>query len=132
MAKNGKMLILRGNSDPDGKQKYPEEYGKPASWPIEWPKYQAIARKHHVHQQQWNPVNWKNGLDTIYHTNPHRNLLPATLPQEIRDNVSTHMFGPDVLVAGNWPDETSAKACSFSRVCLSPNRQADPPGRLAL
>jgi hypothetical protein len=34
MAKNGKMLILRGNSDLDGKSKYPDEYGKPANWPI--------------------------------------------------------------------------------------------------
>jgi hypothetical protein len=41
-----------------------------------------------------------------YHTNPDRNLLPATLPKEIRDKISTHMFGPEVLVAGNWPDET--------------------------
>ena len=28
------------------------------------------------------------------------------LPKEIRDKVKTHMFGPDVLAAGNWPDET--------------------------
>ena len=34
MAKNGKMLILRGNSDPKGEQEYPDEFGKPASWPI--------------------------------------------------------------------------------------------------
>jgi hypothetical protein len=34
MAKNGKMIILRGNSDPKGEQEYPDEFGKPASWPI--------------------------------------------------------------------------------------------------
>jgi hypothetical protein len=220
MAKNGKMVILRGNSDPDGSQEYPDRFGKPAKWPIgalhveaaedyarkrdyepktlplegqqsgykgkqvqeflklfagltlgkksyeidmeftpdldihalygfsgggynvywilnflaenqpddlqrinlvvvlgldkenkrkadyEWPKYQAIAKKHRVHQQQWSSDKWKNGWETIYHTNPDRKLLPSTLPKEIRDKVSTHMFGPDVLVAGNWPDET--------------------------
>src|SRR6185437_6455243 len=34
MAKNGKMIILRGNSDPKGEQEYTDEFGKPASWPI--------------------------------------------------------------------------------------------------
>jgi hypothetical protein len=220
MAKNGKMLILRGNSDPDGKKKYPDKYGKPAAWPIgalhveaaedyarkrdyepqtlplegqqsgykgkqvqeflrqfagltlggktyeidmgvtpdldihalygfsggaynvywilnflaenqpddlqrinlvvvlgldkenkrkadyEWPKYQAIARKHRVHLPMWDPDKWKNGWETIYHTNPDRELLPTTLPKDIRDKVETHMFGPDVFVAGNWPEET--------------------------
>jgi hypothetical protein len=72
----------------------------------EWPKYQAIARKHRVHQAAWDPEKWKNGWETIYHTNPDRELLPTTLPKEIRKKVSTHMFGPDVLVAGSWPDET--------------------------
>ena len=34
MAKNGKMVILRGNSDPDGSQEHPDRFGKPAKWPI--------------------------------------------------------------------------------------------------
>ena len=34
MAKNGKMVILRGTSDPDGKNKLLDEFGKPAKWPI--------------------------------------------------------------------------------------------------
>jgi hypothetical protein len=34
MAKNGKMVILRGTSDPDGKNKLPDEFGNPAKWPI--------------------------------------------------------------------------------------------------
>jgi hypothetical protein len=220
MAKNGKMLILRGNSDPDGKSKYPDEYGKPANWPIgalhvqaaedyarkrdfepetlplegqqsgykgkqvqevlkkfvgftlgsksyakdpkitpdldihafygfsggsynvywilnylaenqpdelqrinlvvvlgldkenkrradyEWPRYQAIAKKNGVHQTTWASEKWKNGWEIIYHTNPDRKLLPATLPKDVRDTVKTHMFGPDVFLAGNWPDET--------------------------
>ena len=29
MAKNGKMVILRGNSDPKGEQEYPDELGSP-------------------------------------------------------------------------------------------------------
>jgi hypothetical protein len=221
MAKNGKMVILRGTSDPHGKNKLPDEFGKPAKWPIgalhvraaedfarkrgyepktlglegqqslykgkqvreflklfaglilgrksyendmelkpdldihalygfsggaynvwwilnflaenqpddlqrvnlvvvlgldkqykrkadyEWAKYQAIAIKHGVHSGAWDKDKWKNGWETIYHTNPDRSLLPTTLPKEIRDKVSTqHMFGPDVLAAGNWPDET--------------------------
>jgi hypothetical protein len=220
MAKNGKMIILRGNSDPKGEQEYPDEFGKPASWPIgalhkqaaedyarkrdydpvtlplegqqsgykgkqvqeflkqfagltlgrksyeidmgvtpdsdihalygfsggaynvywilnylaenqpddlqrinlvvvlgmdkekkrkadyEWSAYRAIAKKHGAHQAAWPSEKWKNGWETIYHTNPDRKLLPATLPKDIRDNVSTHMFGPDVFVAGGWPDET--------------------------
>src|SRR5215475_10650318 len=34
MATNGKMIILRGTSDPSGKAKLPDELGKPAKWPI--------------------------------------------------------------------------------------------------
>jgi hypothetical protein len=34
MAKNGKMVILRGTSDPSGANKFPNEFGKPAKWPI--------------------------------------------------------------------------------------------------
>ena len=34
MAKNGKMVILRGTSDPNGTNKLPDEFGKPAKWPI--------------------------------------------------------------------------------------------------
>jgi hypothetical protein len=220
MAKNGKMVILRGTSDPSGANKFPDEFGKPAKWPIgalhvqaaedyarkrgyepktlglegqqsgykgkqvreflklfagltlghksyeidmeftpdldihalygfsggaynvywilnflaenqpddlqrinlvvvlgldkanarkadyAWPKYQVIARKHRVHSATWDQNKWKNGWETIYHTDPDRSLLPTTLPKEIRDKVKTHMFGPDVLAAGNWPDET--------------------------
>jgi hypothetical protein len=220
MAKNGKMIILRGNSDPKGEQEYPDEFGKPASWPIgalhkqaaedyarkrdyepvtlplegqqsrykgkqvqeflkqfagitlgqksyeinmglmpdsdihalygfsggaynvywilnylaenrpddlqrinlvvvigmdkenhgkadfEWPKYQAIAKKNWVNKATWASEKWKNGWETIYHTNPDRTLLPAKLPKEVREKVKTHMFGPDVLLAGNWPEET--------------------------
>jgi hypothetical protein len=74
-----------------------------------WPQYQAIAIKHRVTSGAWNKDKWKNGWETIYHTNPDKRLLPTTLPKEIRDKADKdfiHMFGPDVLVAGTWPDET--------------------------
>lgn len=61
----------------------------------DYPAYNAIARKI---VRGWKEVRWT----TVYHTNPPSNLLPANLPQ----NISTHMFGPDVLLAGKWPDET--------------------------
>ena len=81
-----------------------KQYKRKADY--EWAKYQAIAIKHGVHSGAWDKDKWKNGWETIYHTNPDRKLLPTTLPKEIRDKVRTHMFGPDVFVAGNWPDET--------------------------
>jgi len=73
---------------------------------FEWPKYQAIAKKNWVNKATWASEKWKNGWETIYHTNPDRTLLPAKLPKEVREKVKTHMFGPDVLLAGNWPEET--------------------------
>ena len=196
MAKNGKMVILRGTSDPHGKNKLPDEFGKPAKWPIgalhvraaedfarkrgyepktlglegqqsvykgkqvreflklfagltlghksyeidmeftpdldihalygfsggaynvwwilnflaenqpddlqrinlvvvlgldkqykrkadyEWAKYQAIAIKHGVHSGAWDKDKWKNGWETIYHTNPDRSSCQQCCPRK--------------------------------------------------
>ena len=195
MAKNGKMVILRGTSDPSGANKFPNEFGKPAKWPIgalhvqaaedfarkrgyepktlglegqqsvykgkqvreflklfagltlghksyeidmeftpdldihalygfsggaynvywilnflaenqpedlqrinlvvlgldkanarkadyAWPKYQAIARKHRVHSATWDQNKWKNGWETIYHTNPDRSSCQQCCPRK--------------------------------------------------
>jgi len=63
----------------------------------DWPAYNAIARKK-AHSKAWTDKKW----ETVYHTNPDAKLLPKGLPAR----TSTHMFGPDVLLAGQWPDET--------------------------
>jgi hypothetical protein len=69
-----------------------------------WPAYKAIAKK--VNLDLWAKEKWKDGWETVYHTNPPRDLLPKTLPDEVRKEVDTHMFGPAVLLAGHWPEET--------------------------
>ena len=182
MAKNGKMVILRGNDDPVGKS-YPDETGKMIKWPIGALHVQA-ARDYAKHceyepivldipgrpQSAHSPQSKatlelirtdsevhglygfsgggynvrhilkflsdndksllaritmvvvlgspnKYGNDKIYkasyynHTpawelvfrcNPPRALMPKGLPA----NTPTHMFGPEVLLAG-WPESSS-------------------------
>jgi hypothetical protein len=57
-------------------------------------RYNELVRKHG--HPGWAPVNW----EVVYGTNPPRSTLPKGLPR----NTDTHMFGPDVLLAGGWLD----------------------------
>jgi hypothetical protein len=63
----------------------------------DWPAYNGIAKRK-VHPRKWEEKRW----ETVYHTNPDTSLLPKGLPA----HTSAHMFGPDVLLAGHWPEET--------------------------
>ncbi len=54
--------------------------------------YNAIASKK-VHQ--WKDADW----EVVYRTNP----LRSQMPKNLQNNISTHMFGPDVLLAG-WQE----------------------------
>lgn len=49
--------------------------------------------------KQWKNADW----EVIFRTNPLHSQLPKDLPKHI----STHMFGPDVLLAG-WPEGIGA------------------------
>ena len=60
-------------------------------------KYNSLAKRK-VHPAKWEPAKW----EVVYRKNPPRSALPKGLPQ----HTSTHMFGPDVLLAGDWKDET--------------------------
>jgi hypothetical protein len=60
-------------------------------------RYNGIAQKK-VHPAKWQPITW----ELVYRTNPPRSALPKGLPK----GTGTHMFGPDVLLAGGWDDET--------------------------
>jgi hypothetical protein len=70
-----------------------------------WPAFKAIA-KDKVNLDLWDAQKWKDGWELVYHTNPPRSLLPTTLPKKTRDDIDTHMFGPAVLLAGHWEEET--------------------------
>src|ERR1700722_4929319 len=48
----------------------------------EWAKYQAIAIKHGVHSGAWDKDKWKNGWETIYHTNPDRSSCQQCCPRK--------------------------------------------------
>jgi hypothetical protein len=52
--------------------------------------YNTVARRK-IYPTKWEPANW----DVVYKTNPPKSALPEGLPK----NTSTHMFGPDVLLA---------------------------------
>ncbi len=67
----------------------PNKMGKLAYAPS---GYNAIARRH-IHG--WKNADW----EVVYRTNPVRSQMPRGLPKDI----STHMFGPDVLLAG-WSE----------------------------
>lgn len=58
--------------------------------------YNEIANKK-VKDKNANFGTW----DVVYRTNPKKSALPEGLP----DGTPTHMFGPDVLLAENPPDE---------------------------
>lgn len=54
--------------------------------------FNSVA-KHRV--KHWKNAQW----DVVFRTNPIRTQMPSNLPKHI----STHMFGPDVLLTG-WPE----------------------------
>lgn len=57
--------------------------------------YNALVKsalaKRGIHHAQSGPVKW----DLVYDTNPPKSALPKGLP----NHTTTHMFGPDVLLA---------------------------------
>lgn len=75
------LVVAIGAPNPTGKSAY-----MPSS-------YNAVARKN---VKGWQDANW----DVVYRTNPKQSQLPEGLPK----GTTTHMFGPDVLLAG-WPEE---------------------------
>jgi hypothetical protein len=182
MAKNGKMVILRGNADLSGKS-YPDENGKMIKWPVGALHVQAA--KDYAKQRDYEPVVFdiaghpqsqhspqskatlellrkdadvhalygfsgggdnvrhilkalsdnepallgqirlvvvigspnkygndklykpalygkQAGWELVFRCNPTRALMPNGLDKKL----STHMFGPDVLLAG-WPEASS-------------------------
>ena len=54
--------------------------------------------------------DWKLDWDLIYRENPH----PSQLPNGVPTGTDTHMFGPDVLLAG-WPEDYKPPAASHPR-----------------
>lgn len=67
----------------------PMRHGKLAFAPH---AYNAVAKRKVKH---WEDADW----EVVYRTNPSPSQLPKHLPK----GVGTHMFGPDVLLAG-WPE----------------------------
>jgi hypothetical protein len=65
---------------------------KPGKASYAAPAFNATARKH---VRDWKNADW----EVVYRTNPLRSQVPIVLPK----GVYTHMFGPDVLLAG-WPE----------------------------
>ena len=57
-----------------------KQYKRKADY--EWAKYQAIAIKHGVHSGAWDKDKWKNGWETIYHTNPDRSSCQQCCPRK--------------------------------------------------
>ena len=54
--------------------------------------YNKVGKRKNKH---WKDADW----EVIFRTNPVRSQMPKGLP----NHISTHMFGPDVLLAG-WPE----------------------------
>jgi hypothetical protein len=77
-----KWVVVLGAPNPQGKSAY-----QPSS-------YNATARKR-AKDKEWKDADW----DVVYRTNPHTWQMPKGLPKD----TETHMFGPDVLLAG-WPE----------------------------
>ena len=57
--------------------------------------YNAYAKKR-SRDKDWKGLDW----DVVFRENPDPSQLPKGLPQ----GTTTHMFGPDVLLAG-WPEK---------------------------
>jgi hypothetical protein len=71
----------------------PGPHGKHAFMPS---SYNAVARNK---VKKWKDANW----EVVYRINPDRSQMPKDLPK----GISTHMFGPEVLLAG-WPEDSGA------------------------
>jgi hypothetical protein len=76
------LLVIIGSPYPQGKQVFDPAH------------FNAIA---HRRTKELETADW----EVVYRTNPHRSQMPSGLPT----NISTHMFGPEVLLAG-WPETT--------------------------
>jgi hypothetical protein len=75
------LVVVIGAPNPHGKNIYMPSV------------YNAVARKK---VKEWQDADW----DVVYRTNPEQSQMPKGLPKGTR----THMFGPDVLLAG-WLEE---------------------------
>jgi len=56
-------------------------------------RYNALVSKE-AKGDSWQAADW----EVIYRENPKKSQMPRGL-----ENVGTHMFGPDALLAG-WPE----------------------------
>lgn len=79
------LIVVIGSPNPMGKAAYAPSV------------YNAIARKATARRKvkDWEDACW----EVVYRENPHPSQLPDGLPP----GLSTHMFGPDLLLAG-WPE----------------------------
>jgi hypothetical protein len=76
------LIVVIGSPGPDGK----------STKPIYLPSaYNAVAKRKN---KQWTDADW----EVVYRTNPVHSQMPKAL-----QHISTHMFGPDILLTG-WPE----------------------------
>lgn len=78
------LIVVIGSPNPSGKALYAPSV------------YNAIARKK---VKGWEDASW----EVVYRENPDRSQMPKDLPS----GLGTHMFGPDLLLAG-WPEYSKA------------------------
>ncbi|WP_156949007.1 hypothetical protein [Bradyrhizobium sp. WSM1417] len=76
------LVVVIGSPGPHGKST------KPLYLPS---AYSGVAKRKY---KQWKDIDW----EVVYRTNPVASQMPKDL-----ERVSTHMFGPDILLAG-WPE----------------------------
>jgi hypothetical protein len=74
------LIVVIGSPNPSGKALYAPSV------------YNAIARKK---VKGWEDACW----EVVYRENPD----PSQLPKDLPPHLGTHMFGPDLLLAG-WPE----------------------------
>ena len=72
----------------------PGKNGESTKSLYQWSRYNVIARKN-AKDKGWKDLRW----ELVYRINPKPSQLPKGLPKDL----GTHMFGPDVLLAG-WPE----------------------------
>ena len=78
------LIVVIGSPNPIGKAAYAPSL------------YNAIASRH---TKGWENACW----EVVYRENPD----PSQLPKDLPPGLSTHMFGPDLLLAG-WPEYSKA------------------------
>jgi hypothetical protein len=74
------LVVVIGAPNPEGKRAFAPS------------QFNAVARRK---VRQLEAADW----EVVYRTNPDRKQMPSGLPKDL----STHMFGPDVLLSG-WPE----------------------------